>query len=112
MRAARARWPDDAEIFGAAESNPEDELMLMKGIFLTDIDSTDGGKSGMNAIKSFSFRRGKSFSRRRKRRVRAAKRKFSLNLIKFSATRRAFSLLKRKHSSLYLNGWRGGGGNL
>lgn len=62
MRAARARWPDDAEIFGAAESNPEDELMLMKGIFLTDIDSTDGGKSGMNAIKSFSFRRGKSFS--------------------------------------------------
>lgn len=57
MRAARAQRTTGAEIFGAAESNPEDELMLMKEIFLTDIESTDGGKSGINAIKTFSFKR-------------------------------------------------------
>lgn len=56
MRAARARWTDAAEIFGAAESNPEDELMLMKEVFLMDIEST-GGKSGINAIKTFSFKK-------------------------------------------------------
>lgn len=75
MRAARARWTDASEIFGTAESNPEDELMLMKEIFLTDIESIcDGGKSGINAIKTFSFQKYKK--------VRSGE-NFSLNLIKF-----------------------------
>lgn len=94
MRAARARWTDAAEIFGAAESNPEDELMLMKEVFLMDIEST-GGKSGINAIKTFSFK--KKYLRKR---VRAARENFSLNLIKFPNEKQSFQELSGKHSSL------------
>lgn len=36
MRAGRACWPD-TESFGVQNAQPEDELMLMKEIYLTDL---------------------------------------------------------------------------
>lgn len=42
MRAARVHWTEATEIFGTAETSPEDELMLMKDIFLADIEAKDG----------------------------------------------------------------------
>jgi hypothetical protein len=56
MRAARVHWTEATEIFGTAETTPEDELMLMKDIFLTDIESNDGKRTNFahkNAIKTF-----------------------------------------------------------
>lgn len=38
MRAGRACWTD-TECFGAQNSQPEDELMLMKEIYLADLET-------------------------------------------------------------------------
>lgn len=38
MRAGRACWTD-TECFGAQNAPPEDELILMKEIYLSDLDS-------------------------------------------------------------------------
>lgn len=36
MRAGRSCWPD-SECFGAQDAQPEDELMLMREIYIADI---------------------------------------------------------------------------
>lgn len=38
MRAGRACWPD-SECFGAQDILPEDELMLMKEIYMADLET-------------------------------------------------------------------------
>jgi timeless len=37
MRAGRACWPE-SECFGAQNAQPEDELMLMKEIYMADLE--------------------------------------------------------------------------
>jgi timeless len=44
MRAGRACWPD-SQCFGAQDIQPEDELLLMKEIYLTDLASGESQSS-------------------------------------------------------------------
>lgn len=43
MRSSREHWPDAEAIFGASNAQPEEELMLLKEIYLT-ADLCKGGE--------------------------------------------------------------------
>lgn len=52
MRSGRSRWPDADAKFGAQNAQPEEELMLLKDIFLT-ADLCEGGECFVAITKEF-----------------------------------------------------------